>query len=83
MDGTPLLRCAVVPVEEFTKLLRFYIHNKGDKCTHYTMSAKHKRKVDDYMETVCTVNMQAVHISQQPREVQEMAERVLQNGEAK
>lgn len=83
MNSTPLLRCVVVPEEEFRKFLRFYIHNKGDKCSHYTLSAKHKRAVDDYMESACIVNMTAVNVTQQPREVQHMAERVVMNGEDK
>lgn len=79
-----ILRCVVVPEEEFKKLLHFWMASKGDKLKNPPkLTAKRKALYNDYMDKVCIVNMTSSDVSQQPREVQEMAERVIMNGEDK
>jgi hypothetical protein len=82
--SVPVLRCAVVPEEEFKKLVYFWYASKGDKLKHPPqLSGKRKVMANDYLATVCIVNMTSTDVTQQPVAVQEMAERVLMNGESK
>jgi hypothetical protein len=70
----PIMKAAIVPLDQFQRLIEFFHAHNGHKGHHYTVGAKARARVQTEMENACVVNVTTENIASQPQEVKRMVE---------